>query len=130
MFGSEYINDVKEPEVYSEVYGRAVDPSNSSQISDDGGEHTIVGGYTFLWSYAEGGNNGFTGSGWFDTTAGTPLAVYGISGKALEAQLQSGERTNLHDIFSNWQVYATNNPDAHVASEFAKMLPDNCWEQQ
>lgn len=129
MNGSEIVFDTKGQDEYTGVYARAIDPTNESQASGQEGDMTLVQGYTFLWTYIEGGsNNGFTGSGWYADIEGSPLKIAGYTAKEVEMNLQNGIWTNLNIIFHTWQQHANDNPEEHVASDFAKIITnDACW---
>ena len=93
---------------YETVAAYSVSPQNARVFSGGGGDHTVVTeGTTFYWVYdpENPSDAGFTGAGWLDNVAGSPLAVAGISGQTVQDQLVNGERQNLNDIFKTWQDY-------------------------
>lgn len=127
-------------EEYSTVQAFAVDAGDSGIISGGGGNgNIIVEGTTFFWIYDPDTSaaNGFTGVGWFEGTAGSPIAVaterLGITYDDIMNGFREGTRTNLNDVFEAWQSYIEASGQTGIVSGFVNTLVlaggSGCWTQ-
>ncbi len=102
-----------------------------------GGDATVTQGVRFLWVYNPDTPNaapsGFTGQGWFADAEGSPI-WYSIqfSGMTLQGILDefaAGTRTNLNDVFTNWQNYvdALGSQGTDAVQQFQQKLGWTCW---
>lgn len=102
-----------------------------------GGDATLTQGVRFMWVYnpasPEGAPSGFTGHGWFEETDGSPI-WYSIqnSGITMERILEgfaNGNRTNLNDVFQNWQNYvdAAASQGNDIVKNFQQSVGYDCW---
>ena len=99
---------------YTPVDAYAVMPTAGVVISGwSGGESTVTKGVNFLWVYnpvnpAEP-PSGFTGMGWFADTEHSPIwcsiKYHEMTLKGILDGFANGYRTNLNDVFQNWQDY-------------------------
>ena len=95
-------------EEYSAVAAFSVETRDSGIISGGGGDsNVVVDGTTFSWVYDPNDpeHGGFTGFGWFDKTLDSPIAVFGQGLEAILDGFANGTRTNLDDVFKEWQAY-------------------------
>ena len=80
-----------------------------------GGDATISGGVRFYWVYYPEtpgeAPSGFTGLGWFESEANTPMNYYLTSkGKGLQdilSEFDNNTRNNLNDVFEVWSTYVS-----------------------
>lgn len=118
---------------YTAVEAYSLDPSNSRIISGGNqGTEVISGNIRFLWSFnPETREGGFTGVSWFASKQNTPLYVAGMSEKQIEDGLIDGSRTNLNDVFDEWQTFINGNPTTDFVHGFIDILYANnasgCW---
>ena len=125
-------------EVYSPVSAYGISTFAEGIISGGtGGDVTATQGVNFKWVYdpstPEAIPSGFTGQGWFADKEGSPI-WYSIQycGMTLQGILDefAGEtRTNLNDVFQNWQKYvdAQGSPGNDVLQQFQQAVGYDCW---
>lgn len=102
-----------------------------------GGEAMATQGVNFKWVYdpdTPGANpSGFTGQGWFAGTAGSPIWYsiqnYGMTLEGILGGFADGTRTDLNDVFLNWQNYvdATGSQGNDVLQQFQRAVGYDCW---
>lgn len=99
---------------YTPVDAYAVMPMAGGIISGgSGGDATVTQGVRFLWVYdpdtPNGSPSGFTGKGWFADTEGSPIwysiHFHSMTLEGILGEFANGTRTNLNDVFTNWQNY-------------------------
>lgn len=102
-----------------------------------GGDATITQGVRFTWVYDPGNPDdtpsGFTGQGWFAGTEGSPIwyssEFYNMTLKGILDGFYAGTRTNLNDVFTNWQNYvdAEGSIGNDVVQQFQRAVGYDCW---
>lgn len=102
-----------------------------------GGHVTTTRGVNFEWVYDPGtpgaSPSGFTGQGWFAETPGSPIWWYcsqkGTDLKTILEEFAGGTRTNLNDVFQNWQTYvdALGFQGTDAVQQFQQELGWTCW---
>lgn len=124
IYGDNYV------EVYTPVEAYSVNSRSARVVSgpiDD--DITVSSGMVFHWVYDENGTSGFTGGGWFAGTTDpswTPVKHAGYTNDEINSQFANNTRSNLNDIFQNWQSLVAQ--DAGLPGDFAKIIPDACWD--
>lgn len=112
---------------YTPVDAYAVMPMADGIISGGTGDDNVVVGETrFFWVYDPNNlsRSGFTGLGWFCGVKNTPLA--NITEEQLLSEFELGVRTDLNDMFSQWQILVNNQPaDADYVKDFIDLLYRN-----
>lgn len=128
---------------YTPVDAYAVMPMEGGITSGGtGGDATVTQGVRFLWTYdpanPAGNPSGFTGSGWFENSVGTPIWNLKDSGSSLTLEtilyeFSQGHRHNLNDVFEHWQIYVAEQAQGNVdvVKEFVMQLMAvsgiDCW---
>ena len=119
---------------YQAVQAFSADPRNGGIISGGTGDQVVVTeGTSFSWVYDPNNSSksGFTGVGWFESTADSPINASGISLEVILDEFQNGTRTNLNDVFAAWQSYIEQRPDEDIVTQFVNTLVINggggCW---
>lgn len=102
-----------------------------------GGDATTTQGVRFTWVYdpdTPGGTpSGFTGKGWFAETVGSPIwysiEFYSMTLQGILDEFSGGTRTNLNDVFTNWQNYvdAGSFQGNDVVQQFQRAVDYDCW---
>lgn len=102
-----------------------------------GGEATATRGVNFKWVYdpdTPGATpSGFTGKGWFAEMGGSPIyysiQVYGMTLQGILDEFAGGTRTDLNDVFKNWQSYvdAQGSQGNDVLQQFQQTVGYDCW---
>ncbi len=130
MNGENYVED------YSSVQAYTVQTRDAGIISGGGGEHVVVTeGTRFFWVYNPDGTGGFTGVGWFESTANSPIKVYcdknSTSITNIIEGFANGTRTDLTDVFTAWQSYVDSNPGQEIVTNFVNTIVGaggtGCW---
>lgn len=130
IFGS---NDVYEPVAAYDVgqYTR-----NGIISGGNGGNATATQGVNFKWVYDPNNpsGSGFSGGGsWHQTTIGSPIWYYQTYGSGagtdVVSEIADGTRTNLNDVFAEWQSYVNDEGDLghDVVQEFQQAVGYGCW---
>lgn len=102
-----------------------------------GGDATVTEGVRFLWKYdpdtPDKTPSGFTGQGWFADTNGSPIwysiQFYSMTLQGILDEFAGGTRTNLNDVFTNWQNYvdAAGSQGNDVVQQFQRAVGYDCW---
>ena len=102
-----------------------------------GGDAAVTQGVRFFWTYdptsPNGTPSGFTGKGWFESTPGSPIWYsiqnYGMTLQGILDGFKEGDRTNLNDVFTNWQNYvdAQGSQGTDVVQQFQRLVDYDCW---
>lgn len=102
-----------------------------------GGDATLTQGVRFMWVYdpdnPSGAPSGFTGQGWFEGTNGSPIwystNLYNITLADILKGFADGDRTDLNDVFKNWQNYvdAAASQGNDIVQNFQQLVGYSCW---
>ena len=120
----------------SPVAAYSVGTRNGGIISGGtGDEATVTQGVNFKWVYDpnDSAGSGFTGNGWFADTLGSPIwcsiQYYGMTLQGILDEFAVGTRTNLNDVFKNWQNYVDleGSQDNDVLQQFQRLVGYDCW---
>ena len=123
---------------YTPVDAYAVMPMADGITSGGtGGDATLTDGVRFLWVYnpdtPNGSPSGFTGKGWFADLPGSPIwysiEFYSMTLGGILGEFANGTRTNLNDVFTNWQNYvdALSSQGNDVLQNFQRAVDYECW---
>lgn len=116
------------------IYYTPVDAYGVTTFSDGiisggmGDDVTITQQIRFFWRYdpssPDKSPSGFTGMGWFENVAETPIVLSGIPLSRILSEFENESRNNLNDVFQIWQSYVNQNSTVEhdIVKNFLQLL--------